>query len=174
MATMPRQKPGRSKQDYGTPQVFIDAVKGLLDIDNFEVDLAATASNTKAPFYYDVSVNSLEQPWHIGDGWNWLNPPYANITDWVERAHYFAHHHGTSTAILIPAGVGSNWWRKWVHEKCLVMFLNGRITFDGTLPNPKTGKPDPYPKDCALLLYGVHPLRDIRPAIGYDIWRWQS
>ena len=47
--------------------------------------------------------------------------------------------------MLVPAGVGSNWWKAWVHHKAYVFLLNGRITF--------VGQPTCYPKDCCLLYY---------------------
>lgn len=154
--TMPKQKPGRSKQDYGTPIEFLDAVMAKLGISEFDIDLAASADNAVASLFYDKEQNSLVQPWDIGTGWNWLNPEFANIGPWVARALYHARNYGTKTAVLIPASVGANWWRDFVHDKCRVLFLNGRIHF--------VGCDDPYPKDCALLLYGEAP--------GYDVWSW--
>ncbi len=40
--TEPKQKPGRSKQDYGTPPEFLDAVKARFRIEAFDCDLAAS------------------------------------------------------------------------------------------------------------------------------------
>jgi phage N-6-adenine-methyltransferase len=175
MARMPKQKPGRSKQDYGTPREFILAVKELLQISEFDIDLAASADNAKAELFYDKDIDALVQPWDVGQGWNWLNPEFARISPWVERAYYHAVEYGTKTAVLIPAGVGSNWWRDWVHGKAMVHFLNGRITFDGTPPNPRTGKVDAYPKDCALLLYARAEMHYIEQGDWpYDIWTWQK
>lgn len=51
VATMPRQKPGRSKQDYRTPRAFLVAVKGLLGIEDFTIDLAASVSNSVTTRY---------------------------------------------------------------------------------------------------------------------------
>lgn len=42
---MPAQKPGKSKQDYGTPKDFIDAVAARFG--PLVVDLAAHAGNAK-------------------------------------------------------------------------------------------------------------------------------
>jgi hypothetical protein len=38
---------------------------------------------------------------------------------------------GARTAMLVPAGVGANWWRDHVHNKAHVLLLNGRIMFVG-------------------------------------------
>jgi phage N-6-adenine-methyltransferase len=153
----PVQKPGRSKQDYGTPPELLAAVKARLQIADFVCDLAATRDNAVAHHYCTDAF--AEYSWNFGPGWNWLNPPYGNIEQWVKRAYLETRTRAIKTAVLIPAAVGSNWWRDWVHGKAEALFLNPRITFVGCV--------DPYPKDCALLLY--------RPVIEtpYDVWTWK-
>jgi len=162
MAKMPAQKPGRSRQDYQTPPEFLDAVKKRLFISNFSWDLAASAENSVTDGgYYDEEQNSLLQPWEdlpYQDGWLWLNPPFAILTPWVTKARLAALK-GAQIAMLVPAAVGANWWRDWVHDKAHVLFLNGRITF--------VGADDPYPKDCALLLYTPFCFG------GYECWNWK-
>lgn len=156
--SMPRQQPGTSKQDVRTPKVFLAAVKHRLGIDRFIVDLAASKSNTVAKKFYSERSNALVQPW-VFDGWNWLNPPFCDLKPWVQKA-YEESGLGAHTAMLVPAGVGSNWWRDWVHSKARVLLLNGRITF--------VGHKQPYPKDCALLLYEPN----VVPA--YECWTWMN
>jgi phage N-6-adenine-methyltransferase len=152
----PKQKPGLSRQDYQTPPEFLEAVKSRLGIRAFAIDLAASAENTAASRFYSEADDSLKQPWTVG-GWGWLNPPFARIEPWVQRA-YDQSRIGARVAVLVPAGVGSNWWRDWVHGKALALMLNGRITF--------VGEPTCYPKDCCLLLYAPY------VAPGYDVWSW--
>ena len=158
---MPKQKPGLSKQDYPTPPEFLQAVKQLLQISAFNIDLAASWENNTAYRFYDEAYDSLkkEGDW-ISTGWNWLNPPYANIKLWVEKACRESLV-GAKVAVLIPASTGSNWWRDWVHEKATVYLLNGRITF--------VGHTAPYPKDCALLLYSRDDCFDLP---WYVVWSW--
>jgi phage N-6-adenine-methyltransferase len=162
--TEPKQKPGRSKQDYGTPPEFLAAVKKRLRIADFDCDLAATKGNAVTDRYLTVMDDSLSamtwlRPRALARGWNWLNPPFSNIGAWVQKAHQQSLFCGARTAVLIPAAVGSNWWRDHVHQKAGVLFLNPRLTF--------VGCEDPYPKDCALLLYdGLH--------FNYDVWTWKT
>lgn len=165
---MPKQKPHRSKQDYGTPDDFLTAAKKLLKIDNWDIDLAASVDNTVTTRYYDDAMNALEQSWICGNGWNWLNPPFGMIAKFVEKAWREWSRYQARTAVLIPASVGANWWADSVHNKARVLFLQGRLVFKGTPINPKTGKPDPYPKDCALLLYGGG------DGPGYSVWDWKN
>jgi hypothetical protein len=95
----------------------------------------------------------------VFDGWNWLNPPFSDLRTWVQKALEESRQ-GAHTAMLVPAGVGANWWRDWVHTKARVLLLNGRITF--------VGHNQPYPKDCALLLYEPN----VIPA--YETWTWMD
>jgi phage N-6-adenine-methyltransferase len=161
MATMPAQRPGKSKQDYQTPPELLRAITGRLGISNFAIDLAASAENAVCRSYFDENFDSLrpEVTWNVQAGkWGWLNPPYANIRDWVKKASIEAAY-GAQIVMLIPASPGANWWRDYVQPFAYVTYLNGRVTF--------VGAEDPYPKDCALLLYTPWGFT------GNDIWTWQ-
>lgn len=167
---MPKQKPGRSKQDYQTPRALLDATRKFLDTSDFWIDLAATKKNRVVARYYGRKDDSLDprvswrSPPNLPLRWGWLNPPFAQIGPWVQKA-YEQSQRGARIAMLVPAAVGSNWWRDWVHEKAHVLLLNGRITF--------VGADQGYPKDCVILLYGKPP--DSPHYVGsfwYRIWRW--
>ena len=156
---MPPQKPGRSRQDYGTPPEFLDAVRRLLLIDDFVFDLAADPTNAIVSAYYTATDNALVMPWTF-DGWCWLNPPFGRLKPWAEKAWLEAQN-GAKIAMLVPAAVGANWFRDWVWTKASVRFLNGRLTF--------VGEKHPYIKDLMLLCYDE--TASTKP-IG--IWSWQT
>jgi phage N-6-adenine-methyltransferase len=181
---MPVQKPGRSETVVVTPQEFVHAAASYLGFTQFEIDLAATKKNTRAQYFIskEDGHDSLLIDWGeriSGDAWGWLNPPYDDISPWVQRAARFKQRCKNDrygfvpggVAVLVPSSTGTNWWRDYVHNKAYVLLLNGRITFLDKMLKPicsqKTGKPTPYPKDLALLLYSVH----YKP--GYDIWDWK-
>lgn len=155
----PQQRPGRSKQDYQTPPAFLAAVKRKFGFTEFGIDLAASRANAVTNLYYSEQVDSLQHRWTAGSarGPAWLNPPFARIAPWVERACIYRHR--TDIFVLVPAGVGANWWAKSVHTIAAVYSLNGRLTF--------VGCDAPYPKDCALLHYGP----SVEP--GYHVWNWR-
>lgn len=154
----PPQKPHRSRQDYATPPEFITAVKAFLGIGQFAIDLAASDENAKALAYFSEADDSLTQDWTKalsdlqGDtpladrdlAWAWLNPPYANIGAWVEKARAEAAK-GAAIAMLLPASVSTEWYAAHVHGRADVVFIRPRLTF--------VGHADPYPKDLMLLLY---------------------
>lgn len=151
---------GNSKQNYGTPPELLQAIKHRLHIDNFELDVAADSENAVALEYFDEAFNALRPGvnWNK-EGWTWCNPPYANIEPWVIKA-YQETSKGAQTVMLIPASVGSNWWKEWVNPYAYIVYLNGRITF--------VGAKDPYPKDCALLFYTPWGFK------GSEVWNWRD
>ena len=175
---MPAQKPGKSKQDYGTPKVFLDAVKKRFNIARFCWDLAATAENAidglgAERCYFgpgrDRETDALASDcdWRDAGVNLWLNPPFADIAPWARKCAASAWWEsekskrgpgaadGRRIFFLVPAAVGSNWLAQHVDKKALVLLLNGRISFDGK---------NPYPKDCLLAVYGLKP--------DYEVWRW--
>jgi phage N-6-adenine-methyltransferase len=162
--TQPEQKPGRSKQDYATPDAFIRAVKARLGIIDFMHDFAADVTNAKAVNYFDEARDALRvSQWeaHCGSGWGWLNPPFASIGPWAKRCLQ-TKEAGGQIALLVPAGVGANWFRDYVDGHALVLLLNGRLAFMPDKPNWL------YPKDCILALYSMS-----IPA-GYEVWNWRK
>lgn len=160
-SSMPAQRPGRSKQDYQTPPEFLDAVLRRYSIRDFSIDLAASAMNRVTDRFYSEADNALVQPWGVGAGWAWCNPPYAHIGPWVKRAYEQSREPDRRILMLLPAGVGSNWFRDWVHGKAKIIFLNGRLQFVGT--------PDPYPKDLLLLQYQSGCWCN-----DYSVWSWAA
>lgn len=179
MRVAPAQKPGRSKQDYGTPQDFLQALKKRLGIREFLHDFACSRENCKARYGWTEADNSLgksEAQWAgicPRPGWGWLNPPFGNIEPWVVKCLGS----GIPIALLVPASVGSNWYRDYIHEQFGVqtLFLNGRLCFIEdwrTTINPSTGKfytSEPlYPKDCICVLFGTD------EPYQADVWTWRS
>ncbi len=158
----PIQKPGRSKQDYGTPWAFIRAVERRFG--SLVHDLAATAENRKAPSHYgpDLEIDSLEKDWaaEFPTGNLWLNPPFGNIEAWASKiAHEQAPFRHGLILFLTPASIGSNWFAEHVNRRAMVLGLAPRLTFEGTS--------DPYPKDLMLSVFGMG-------MNGFDTWRWDA
>jgi DNA (cytosine-5)-methyltransferase 1 len=144
-------------------------VLDFLEIPRFSVDLAANHKNRVCDHFFDEEENSLDDGWawqdHIATyEWAWLNPPYANIAPWVQKAAnskpFLSNYSGI--AMLVPASVGANWWRDYVDGQAHVRFLNGRLTF--------VGHTAPYPKDLALLLYSL----SVSYKPGYHVWDWRN
>ncbi len=152
----PPQKPGRSRQDYGTPPEFIRAVEerfGLIDF-----DLAATASNCVAMFY-GPEHDSLAQDWLGLMGNLWLNPPFGRQGVWASKCRE-SMGPGRRILLLTPASVGSRWFADHVWGHALVLALSPRLTF--------VGETHPYPSDLILSVYDPEMERGFAP------WRWRT
>jgi hypothetical protein len=158
---MPKQKPGQSRQDYGTPPEFIDAVVRLFG--PLDWDLAANSAaagpdaNHKAPLWYGVEQDSLAQDWTSLRGNLWLNPPFKRIAPWAAKCLASAGP-GRRILMLTPASVGSNWFVDHILHRMLVLALNPRMTF--------VGERDPYPKDLMLTVFDGSGVGE------FDVWRW--
>lgn len=177
----PIQKPGQSKQDYGSPWPLVRAIErrwGPLTI-----DLAATRHNAKAPKWITPEEDSLKQDWTelIGGGIGFLNPPFTDIEPWAEKCQL----HGAAGARIItltPASIGAEWFASHVEHDAAVVGLRPRVCFEGChnlhTSGAKKGQRKcedsclgcaSYPKDLMLTLFG--PLRI--DAMPLSTWRWR-
>jgi phage N-6-adenine-methyltransferase len=156
---------GKSRQDYQTPADFMKAVKRRFGAPRF--DLAASAKNAQCKSYFTKRDNALRQPWPRSPWYNWLNPPFGNIAPWAAKCAAESQL-GARILFLVPAAVGSNWYRDNVFPYARTLLLNGRLMF--------VGQKDPYPKDLILAVYD-------RTLDGYltevdgpgcEVWPWRD
>jgi phage N-6-adenine-methyltransferase len=157
----------RSRESYSTPKEFMRAVETRFGKPSF--DLAATPSNAKANRYYTKRDNALAHDWTKLKGLLWLNPPYADISPWAKKCASTIFHTGgdlEGILFLVPAAVGSNWFRDHVWGHARVFFLNGRLTFDG--------ERDPYPKDCLLAFFDPDVSSRDEARASTDVWNWRK
>ncbi len=154
----PIQKPGKSKQDYGTPWAFVRAVEQRFG--RLVMDLAGSYENRKAPSVWTVEDDSLSKDWaeSFPTGNLWLNPPFADIDPWAEKCAGVRDRQGF-TLLLTPASIGCGWFSRHVLGKAMVLGISPRLTFEGTTA--------PYPKDLMLSVYGYG-------LSGFDQWRWDA
>ncbi len=163
--SMPVQKPGKSKQDYGTPPDFLDAVEDRFG--DLTWDCAATAENSVVDggrFFSEAGANALTVDWRHyfkreASPLLWFNPTFAGIGHlWAPLvARWTLELPWLRLLLLTPAAVGSEWYRKHVEDKAMVLPLNPRMTF--------VGETDPYPKDLMLSCFGFG-------VTGFKQWRW--
>ncbi len=152
----PTIRRGRSNQDVGTDPLFMDAV--VRRFGEIDFDLAASKENAKSSLFYTKQDDSLTKNWNQIRGSLWLNPPFDNIGPWAKKC-LDSSCYESNILLLVPASVGSNWFRDYVWNRSYVMFLNGRLTFEG--------QTQPYPKDCLLAYYGSG-------IAGSEIWNWKQ
>lgn len=152
---------GASKQNYATPDDFMQAFTNRFGPIAF--DLAADETNFKHANHFTVRDNSLAQEWHKIPGNLWLNPPFDNIAPWAKKCAAESVL-GATVFFLVPASVGSNWFRDYVFERSWVYFLNGRLCFNGIAG---------YPKDCVLCQFLPPHRREHDRRHGFEVWTWK-
>jgi hypothetical protein len=90
----------------------------------------------------------------------WLNPPFIKAYAFAEKCAAEAPKlvQDSKILLLVPASVGSNWYRDHVHRQADVLFLNGRISFDNN---------NNFGKDCMLCVFHAKQTGLI------DVWNWR-
>lgn len=161
---MPRQKPHRSRQDYGTPPELFAAIERRFGTATW--DVAATADNTLVAdrFFSVGGIDALTDDWSLRFTRRdllFLNPEFGGIgptwaplvARWTRKLPWLR------VIMLTPASIGSEWFQRFVHRKAMVLGLSPRLHF--------VGADDPYPKDCMLSCFGFG-------VTGFDVWRWDE
>jgi len=93
-----------------TPKYFYDWLDGQL---HFTVDVCADEQNYKHPRFFSERDNGLAQSW-AGETF-WMNPPYGRQTPaWMSKARDESMVTRAMGAVLVPARVGTDWWRRFV------------------------------------------------------------
>lgn len=116
----------------------------------FQLDAAASSSNAKCARYLTEQDDALIRDW-ISYGAIWCNPPYSDITPWVEKADEQCRRQGQPVVMLVPADVSTGWFSlalESVDEVRLV--TGGRIQF---CPAGRDGKRNSNPKGSMFLIW---------------------
>ncbi len=152
--------PDKGEQVVGTPDNFLSAVHRRFGALTW--DLATDGANeiSGVDGFFTEEQDALTQEWP-SYGINWLNPPFRMISKFFEKAILEADR-GATTFALVPASIGSKWYRDLVDGKALVIPLGPkRLTF-------KTHD-KPYPKDLMLVIYGFHGITGMQRT-----WDWSK
>jgi len=124
-----------SSAEWETPAEVFDPLNA--EFGPFDLDAAATKTNTKAPYYYTKVGDGLRGDW-TGRA-VWLNPPYGTgIAQWISKAFNQTLDGGRGPAsvvvVLVPARTDTEWWHTFVEPyrgtpRVEVRFLKGRVPF---------------------------------------------
>jgi phage N-6-adenine-methyltransferase len=129
-------------QDWGTPDSL--SAWARITFGPFNLDPCARAETAQAPRWF--AQDGLDLPW---DGRVWMNPPFRNCEQWVEKAVAEVHAGRCGLVVaLVPARVDSRWWHRYC-ETAPHWFVRGRLKFKGAAYNA------PFP--CAIVLFASAP-----------------
>ncbi|WP_083195577.1 phage N-6-adenine-methyltransferase [Photorhabdus australis] len=85
----------------------------------------------------ELRDNALECEW-ISYGAIWINPPYSDITQWVEKAAEQCRKQNQSVVMLVPADTSVGWFKLAMNSVDEIRLITGgRISFI----NAGNGKP---------------------------------
>ena len=134
-----------ASDEWATPQNLFDQLNAEFD---FEIDLAATAENTKCASFYSLQLDSLSQHWGSRFRRGWLNPPYSRglCGHFIEKAAR-QRRMGFLTVMLLPARTDTKAFHAHIYDidtwqprnGIEIRLLAGRLRFS----NSKT--PAPFP-----------------------------
>lgn len=113
------------KDAWATPQWLFDWQESIYD---FDVDLCANDDNAKCKKYITKEKDSLSVDWSKLGWVGWCNPPYSNISPWVEKAARSARK-GFTTVMLIPTPNGEKYYSSVFSYATAITFITGRIAF---------------------------------------------
>jgi phage N-6-adenine-methyltransferase len=117
--------------EHGTPLPVFNRYHSVL---HFTKDICASPRNHKVRSYWTKRHNAIIQDWSPYRCW--LNPPYSRQLEiWIEKAVIEAAK-GTLICALLPKWTGRKWFRL-CEETGYIIFLDGRMTFDGAAGNSR-------------------------------------
>lgn len=131
------------------PEVF----NPLNKIFKFNLDVCATARNTKCRRYFNKRENGLQRGW---TGNCFMNPPYGRaIGDWIYKASFEVEYRRCNCVVaLLPGRVDTKWFQSCVLNKAEIIYIPGRIKFQlkGKYIRDKKGRTlaAPFPSIIAI------------------------
>lgn len=134
----------KRREDWGTPR---DLFKALSLAHDFVIDLCASADNALCDYYIDeqLDIMSPRADGFVGmvadtidssNPYAWLNPPYqggGKTGLFVARAAELCRDNKLGLVALIPASVGSKWWRESVDPFFDFVIFTPRLRFEGAI-----------------------------------------
>lgn len=145
------------RDDWETPaEVYLPLFLSFL----FDLDAAANASNSKTRNYLGpggLAEDALQEDWWQYGLKIWCNPPYRNITPWLQKA-IEACHHGSIVVMLLPNSRDTKWFHEIIIPAkrdgyCQTYSYKGRVKFDDP-----TGDNRKAPKQGNMLVVFTPPV----------------
>jgi phage N-6-adenine-methyltransferase len=155
----PSAPPSVESDEWYTTRETDEWARTCAGVELWHLDVAACAEAHLAPHYYTKRDDGLAKPWtgpHV-----WCNPPYSQISAWVEKA-WIEYRAGnfTTLAMLLPAvKTEQGWWASLVepYRDCgdrpalRTYFQRGRAAFAAPGTNGEPIKGSPF--GCVLLVW---------------------
>lgn len=115
-----------NSDEWETPQALFDELDEEF---HFNLDPCATPSTAKCEKYYTASDNGLNYSW--GGYRVFCNPPYSEISKWVEKCYREGIKDNTVVVMLIPSRTDTRYFHNFIYQRAEVRFVRGRVKFGG-------------------------------------------
>lgn len=93
----------------------------------FSLDPCATKENHKCSNYYTIENNGLKQNWEKNIVF--VNPPYSNNKEWVEKCYNEGQKPHTTVVLLVPSRTDTKYWHEYCMKSEKIFFVKGRLKF---------------------------------------------
>ena len=113
------------RDTWSTPQYLFNWLDSIYDLDG---DLCASEENAKCDKYFTSADDSLTLRWLNYGYTGFCNPPYSNISPWIDKAITEAKE-GFTTVMLIPTPNGEKYYNEIFKHATSITFITGRIAF---------------------------------------------
>jgi hypothetical protein len=84
-----------------TPKAVMDALHEVLGPAALDSASPPQPVHVRAQRYYSEADDGLSQPWHCGDGWLFLNPPWDQTGEWIDKLHSERRAGNVKCAVII-------------------------------------------------------------------------
>lgn len=110
--------------EWATP---IEFYKELDNEFHFNLDPCSDDTNYKCEKHFTLADDGLSQNW--GGYRVFCNPPYSDISNWVEKAFREGHKDNTIVVMLIPARTDTKYFHDYILHRSEIRFVKGRLKF---------------------------------------------
>lgn len=110
--------------EWATPLEFY---KELDNEFHFNLDPCSDDTNYKCEKHFTLADDGLSQNW--GGCRVFCNPPYSDISKWVEKSFREGHKDNTIVVMLIPARTDTKYFHDYILHRSEIRFVKGRLKF---------------------------------------------
>lgn len=114
----------KKSDEWDTPKALYETLDAEF---NFNLDPCSTDENHKCDRYFTKEQDGLKMPW--GGSRVYCNPPYSNISAWVEKAFRESKNDNTLVVMLLPSRTDTRYFHNFIYNRAEIRFVKGRIKF---------------------------------------------
>lgn len=119
-----------NSDEWETPLDFFEELDKEF---HFTLDPCATAKNAKCVNYVTKEQDGLSLNW--GGQRVFCNPPYSQISKWVEKCYREGIKDNTLVVMLIPSRTETRYFHNFIYKRSEIRFVKKRIKFSGAVHN---------------------------------------